>query len=240
MSPGRAGTPGQRRTASVLAGANDMQRGSKSISDGHNPEPPINPFYQRARFVAAAAGTDRMPPDHGREVAFAGRSNAGKSSAINTICHRRQLARTSKTPGRTQQLVFFALDETRRLVDLPGYGYATVSETIKLRWQRLLASYLERRRSLAGLVVVMDIRHPLTAFDRRMIEWGRQWELELLLLLTKSDKLKRGAAHAELDRVAKAVAAAGRCVHVELFSARTRSGIESVHRLLDRWLDVEG
>ena len=181
-----------------------------------------------------------MPPDQGREVAFAGRSNAGKSSALNTICHRRQLARTSKTPGRTQQVVFFALDETRRLVDLPGYGYAKVSEAVKLQWQRLMASYLQQRRSLAGLVVVMDIRHPLTAFDRQMLEWGRRAELELLLLLTKSDKLKRGAARAERERVAKAVTADGRRVRVELFSAQTRSGTEPVHGVLDRWLGVGG
>ncbi|MCB2263003.1 MAG: ribosome biogenesis GTP-binding protein YihA/YsxC [Candidatus Thiosymbion ectosymbiont of Robbea hypermnestra] len=198
-----------------------------------------NPFYQRARFVTAAAGPDRMPPDSGREVAFAGRSNAGKSSAINALCHQNRLARTSKTPGRTRQLIFFALDETRRLVDLPGYGYAKVSETVKLQWQRLLAAYLEQRRSLAGLVVVMDIRHPLTAFDRQLLAWGRRTELEMLLLLTKSDKLKRGAARAERDRVIQAVAAGGR-VRVELFSARTRSGIEPVHALLDRWLDVQG
>lgn len=215
-----------------------MQRGGKSMGNGHNPEPPINPFYQRACFVTAAVGMDRMPPDHGREVAFAGRSNAGKSSAINTICHRSQLARTSKTPGRTQQVVFFALDETRRLVDLPGYGYAKVSEAVKLQWQRLMASYLQQRQSLVGLVVVMDIRHPLTAFDLRMLEWGQRAELELLLLLTKSDKLKRGAACAELDRVTKVVAASGGRVQVGLFSARARSGIAPVHGVLDRWLGV--
>jgi len=181
-----------------------------------------------------------MPPDQGREVAFAGRSNAGKSSAINTICHHRQLARTSKTPGRTQQVVFFALDETRRLVDLPGYGYAKVSEAVKLQWQRLMASYLEQRRSLAGLVVVMDIRHPLTAFDLQMIEWGQRAELELLLLLTKSDKLKLRAAHAEWERVAKAIVAAGERIRIELFSAQTRLGVEPVHTVLDRWLGVGG
>jgi len=216
-----------------------MQRGGKAIGNGHDPEPPINPLYQRACFVTAAAEMARMPPDHGREVAFAGRSNAGKSSAINTICHQRQLARTSKTPGRTQQVVFFALDETRRLVDLPGYGYAKVSEAVKLRWQRLMASYLQQRKSLAGLVVVMDIRHPLTAFDLQLIEWGRRADLELLLLLTKSDKLKQGAARAQSDRVTKAVATAGRRIRVERFSAQTRSGIAPVQRLLDRWLGVE-
>jgi len=211
------------------------------MGNRYNPESPINPLYQRACFVTAAAEMDQMPQDYGWEVAFAGRSNAGKSSAINTICHQRQLARTSKTPGRTQQVVFFALDETRRLVDLPGYGYAKVSEAVKLRWQRLMASYLEQRKSLAGLVVVMDIRHPLTAFDLQMIEWGqRAAELELLLLLTKSDKLKRGAAYAQSERVTKAVATAGRHVQVELFSAQTRSGVESVHKLLDRWLGVRG
>jgi len=228
-----------RRKDSLLNGI-DMQHAGKPTGNGHNPEPPINPLYQRACFITAAARVDRMPPDQGREVAFAGRSNAGKSSAINTICHRRQLARTSKTPGRTQQVVFFALDETRRLVDLPGYGYAKVSEAVKLQWQRLMASYLQQRRSLAGLVVVMDIRHPLTVFDRRMLEWGRRAELELLLLLTKSDKLKRGAARAERERVAKAVTADGRRIRVELFSAQTRSGTEPVHGVLDRWLGVGG
>jgi len=204
----------------------------------HRNFPILNPIYQRVHFVTAAARVDRIPPDQGREVAFAGRSNAGKSSAINTICHCRQLARTSKTPGQTQQLVFFALDETRRLVDLPGYGYAKVPEAVKLQWQRLMAAYLEQRRSLAGLVVVMDIRHPLTAFDLQMIEWGQRAELELLLLLTKSDKLKRGAAHAEREQVAKVVAVDGRRIQVELFSAQTRLGVGPVHRVLDRWLGV--
>lgn len=201
-------------------------------------EPSIKPLYQRASFIAAAARMDQAPSDSGREVAFAGRSNAGKSSAINTICHQRQLARTSKTPGRTQQLVFFGLDETRRLVDLPGYGYAKVSEAVKRQWQQLMASYLERRRSLAGVVVVMDIRHPLTAFDRQMLQWGRRTDLEMLLLLTKCDKLKRGAACAELERVKNAIAPDEARVQVELFSARTRWGVEPVHEALDRWLGI--
>lgn len=208
------------------------------MGNGHNPESPVNPLYQRACFITAATEVDRMPPDRGREVAFVGRSNAGKSSAINTICRRRGLARTSKTPGRTRQVVFFGLDATRRLVDLPGYGYAKVSAAVKLQWQRSMASYLEQRQSLVGLVLVMDIRRSLTAFDLRMLEWGRRADLEFLLLLTKSDKLKRGAARAELDRVAKAVAVDGRRVRVELFSARTHVGVDPVHRLLDQWLDV--
>ena len=198
----------------------------------------IDPFYQRARFITAAAKMDQAPSDRGREVAFAGRSNAGKSSAINTLCYQRQLARTSKTPGRTQQLIFFALDETRRLVDLPGYGYAKVSESVKAQWQSLMAAYLEQRQSLAGVVVVMDVRRPLTAFDLQMLDWGRQMELEMLLLLTKSDKLKRGAALSTLNRVVAAVAEDAKRVRVELFSAQTRWGVEPVHSLLDRWLGV--
>jgi GTP-binding protein len=201
-------------------------------------EPTIDPFYQGASFIAAAAKMGQAPPDSGREVAFAGRSNAGKSSAINTICHQRRLARTSKTPGRTQQLVFFALDETRRLVDLPGYGYAKVSEAAKRQWQGLMIAYLEGRRSLMGVVVVMDIRHALAQFDLQMLEWGKRMDLEMLLLLTKCDKLKRGAARAELDRVRKAVAADRARVQVGLFSAPKRWGLEPVQRLLDRWLGV--
>jgi GTP-binding protein len=198
----------------------------------------MNPFYQRACFLAAAFRLDQAPPDVGREVAFAGRSNAGKSSAINAICHQRQLARTSKTPGRTQQLIFFVLDETRRLVDLPGYGYAKVSESVKRQWQGLMADYLRSRRSLSGLVLVMDIRQPLTPFDLQMLEWSRHSHLPLLLLLTKSDKLKRGPALGELHKVRRAVAAEGDRVVVELFSAHARQGTEAAHGWLDHRLGV--
>ena len=198
----------------------------------------MNSRYQNAAFFKAAAQPDQAPPDEGREVAFAGRSNAGKSSAINTLCHQRHLARTSKTPGRTQQLIFFSLDADRRLVDLPGYGYAKVSESVKLQWQGLMADFLRNRRSLVGLVVVMDVRHPLTAYDQQMLAWSRETQLPLLLLLTKSDKLKRGAAHAQLDTVRRAVADEGERVSVELFSSLQRQGVEAVHALLDHWLGV--
>jgi len=198
----------------------------------------MNPLYRQASFLRAAARLDQAPADEGREVAFAGRSNAGKSSAINAICDQRQLARTSKTPGRTQQIVFFAAGEGRRLVDLPGYGFARVSEGIKLQWQDLMANYLLHRRSLVGLVVVMDIRHPLTDYDQRMLEWSRQAGLSLLLLLTKSDKLKRGAALSQLAQVRRAVAAEGERIRVESFSALERQGIEPVHDQLDRWLGI--
>ncbi|QGU33473.1 ribosome biogenesis GTP-binding protein YihA/YsxC [Thermochromatium tepidum] len=200
----------------------------------------FNAFYQGARFLTAAARLDQAPDDRGREVAFAGRSNAGKSSAINAICHQNALARTSKTPGRTQQLIFFKLDDERRLVDLPGYGYARVPERVKLEWQRHLSHYLEHRRSLVGLVIVMDIRHPLTDYDRQMLDWGQRAGLSILLLLTKADKLKRGAAKAARLAVERALAEAGSGqVEVQVFSAHERLGIGCVQAVLDRWLAVD-
>ncbi|EGV19261.1 ribosome biogenesis GTP-binding protein YihA/YsxC [Thiocapsa marina] len=199
----------------------------------------MNPFYQRAHFLTAAARVDQCPADEGREVAFAGRSNAGKSSAINALCHQNALARTSKTPGRTQQLIFFQLDETRRLVDLPGYGYAKVPDSVKRDWQQHMAAYLEQRSSLGGLVVVMDIRHPLAEFDRQMLHWGGRADLPMLVLLTKADKLKTGAARATQHAVEQAVSNMAGQVEVMLFSALKRQGVESVQRLLDRWLRLD-
>ncbi len=198
----------------------------------------MNPRYRQASFLRAVTRLDQAPDDVGREVAFAGRSNAGKSSAINRICDQRQLARTSKMPGRTQQIVFFETGEGRRLVDLPGYGYARVSEAIKRQWQDLMADYLRQRQSLIGLVVVMDIRHPLMDFDMRMLEWSRESSLPLLLLLSKSDKFKRGAAMAQADRVRRAVAGEGSRIRVEPFSSFDRQGVEPVHEVLDHWLGL--
>ena len=207
------------------------------------PRPPgtVNPFYQGARFLTAASRLDHAPPDDGREVAFAGRSNAGKSSAINAICHQSALARTSKTPGRTQQLIFFALDEARRLVDLPGYGYARVSESVKLDWQRHMAEFLERRQALKGLVIVMDIRHPLTDYDRQMLSWGSAADLPMLLLLTKADKLKRGAVRSTQLAVERETRALGGPANIRVltFSAPERSGVEAVQSVLDDWLQVQ-
>lgn len=197
----------------------------------------IDPFYQRAAFLSAADGPHQAPDDSGLEVAFAGRSNAGKSSAINALCHQRQLARTSKTPGRTQQLIFFSLDEQRRIVDLPGYGYAKVSDRIKYQWQRQMARYLETRESLAGLVIVMDIRRPLTDFDQQMLGWALAAELPVLLLLTKADKLKRGAIATARAKVQGAVKSLGGAIRVEIFSAADRTGVETVQRQLDEWLE---
>lgn len=201
----------------------------------------MNPFYQGARFLTAATRIEQAPEDQGREVVFAGRSNAGKSSAINALCHQKALARTSKTPGRTQQLIFFSLDAERRLVDLPGYGYARVSEAVKLHWQTHMADFLERRRSIVGLVIVMDIRHPLAEYDRHMLAWASRGDLPALLLLTKADKLGRGAARSTqlaVEREVRGMHGSGSPVQVMTFSARETTAVGPVQALLDRWLDV--
>lgn len=169
-------------------------------------------------------------------MAFAGRSNAGKSSALNTITGNRSLARTSKTPGRTQHLVFFSVDEEHRLVDLPGYGFARVPEKVKRAWGEAMERYLRERRSLRGLVLVMDVRRPLTEFDRMMIGWCSHLGLPLHILLTKADKLKRGPASATLLKVRKELEREGVEATVQLFSALKRQGVEEARRRLDTWL----
>lgn len=196
----------------------------------HNP-------YAQTRFLISAAEPRQAPPDSGREVAFAGRSNAGKSSALNAITGQKALARTSKTPGRTQLLNFFQINDTARLVDLPGYGYAKVGGDTRARWQRSLAGYLEQRRSLAGLVLLMDIRHPLTDFDRQLLDWAREAGLAVHILLTKADKLKRGAAKAALLQVRRQLEANGLPATVQLFSALKKEGLEEVWAVLDAWLE---
>jgi GTP-binding protein len=198
----------------------------------------MNHYYHRARFLTSAAKLAQSPPDEGMEVAFAGRSNAGKSSAINTLCQQKTLARTSKTPGRTQLLNFFTLDEKRRLVDLPGYGYAKVSEAVKRQWQAELAAYLELRHSLRGLILLMDIRHPMKEFDRQMLEWCSHQGLPTHILLTKSDKLKRGAAAKSLQQTKKECAPYGDRVTLQLFSSLNRQGVDAAHEVLDRWLEL--
>ncbi len=196
----------------------------------------MNPAYGRATFTIAAQKLSHLPPDEGAEVAFAGRSNAGKSSAINTITGVRSLARTSKTPGRTQQILFFDLDERRRLVDLPGYGYAKVPEAVKREWYTLIEGYLSRRQALKGVILVMDTRHPLTPFDTQMLEWCNHAHMPVHVLLTKSDKLSRGAASAVLHRVRQEIAGRYGEVEVQLFSAPKRIGIDLAHEKLDHWL----
>jgi GTP-binding protein len=193
---------------------------------------------QQATFLISAAKVDQCPPDVGHEVAFAGRSNAGKSSALNTLTHA-SLARTSKTPGRTQLLNFFQLDEQRRLVDLPGYGYAKVPIPLKLHWQKHLEAYLSSRESLRGLILMMDIRHPLTDFDRLMLDWSNASGMPLHILLTKADKLAFGAAKNALLKVQRDIHQHwGDTFSIQLFSAPKRLGVDEALAVLAQWMDL--
>ena len=196
----------------------------------------MNPNFSRARFLASAPRASLAPPDTGAEVAFAGRSNAGKSSALNVITQQRALARTSKTPGRTQQINFFVLDEDTRLVDLPGYGYAKVSQALKTHWQQHLAEYLETRASLRGLILLMDCRHPLTDYDQQMLRWCAGTGLPVHVLLTKADKLKRGPASASLLAVRRQLGEFHSGATVQLFSALKKSGVDEARQVIAAWL----
>ena len=200
---------------------------------------PIVGLCQQASFLISAAKVDQCPLDSGLEVAFAGRSNAGKSSALNTLTHA-NLARTSKTPGRTQLLNFFSLDDERRLVDLPGYGYAKVPIPLKQHWQEHLEAYLSSRNSLSGVVLMMDIRHPLTEFDRLMLDWAQASSMPLHILLTKADKLAFGAQKNALLKVQREVRQGwGDTASIQLFSAPKRQGVEDAQRVLARWLGLD-
>jgi GTP-binding protein len=194
----------------------------------------MNPVYHQAKFINSAPLLKNAPPDEGMEVAFAGRSNAGKSSAINSLTRQQGLARISKTPGRTQMLNFFAINDKQRFVDLPGYGYAKVPAAVKKKWHDLMESYLTQRKSLCAIVLVMDIRHPMTEFDWQMIEWSKHTGLPLHILLTKSDKLSHGAAKNILMQVRKELAGVSFPLTVQLFSSLKKDGIEEVHDALDR------
>ena len=185
--------------------------------------------YPDAKFILSANQPSQFVPDSGREIAFAGRSNAGKSSAINVIVNRRQFARTSKTPGRTQLVNFFHLADDRRLVDLPGYGFARVSDAMRAHWGELLQSYFENRQSLRGLFLVVDIRRGITDFDQQMLALAGSAELPVHILLTKADKLKRGQAINALLKVRKEL---GKAVTVQLFSALSRQGAEEARERL--------
>jgi len=198
---------------------------------------PLN--YNQIEFLKSAATFSQLPPDIGAEVAFAGRSNAGKSSALNAITGRHRLARTSKTPGRTQLINFFILDAHRRLVDLPGYGYAKVPEEIKHRWGKSIEEYISHRQSLQGIILLMDIRHPLTEFDWRMIKWTAPQNLAIHILLTKADKLKRGAAQNTLLHVRKELSGYEDLITIQLFSSVIPQGLEEAHSKLDELLSLE-
>ena len=194
-------------------------------------------LFQQANYWHSAHTIAQLPADTGIEVAFAGRSNAGKSSAINAITKQSSLARTSKTPGRTQQIIFFKLDDSRCLVDLPGYGFAKVPLAVKQHWQQVLERYLHTRHSLQGLVLMMDIRHPLTEFDQQMLNWCSLSDMPVHVLLTKTDKLSRGKAHTVLQHVSKHLATLPGTMTVQLFSALKRIGIEEARLHLSHWLN---
>ncbi len=191
--------------------------------------------YHLTRFVTSAPDIRHLPADSGTEVAFAGRSNAGKSSALNTLTNQKSLARTSKTPGRTQLINLFEVAPGKRLVDLPGYGYAEVPEEIKRKWQRALGEYLEKRACLRGLVVLMDIRHPLKDLDQQMIQWAIQSGIEVLILLTKADKLASGARKAQLNAVREEAKTFLGTVEVEAFSSLKKIGVDKLSQKLDSW-----
>jgi GTP-binding protein len=189
--------------------------------------------FPDAKFVTSANAVAQFLPDDGVEVAVAGRSNSGKSSAINVIVNRRQFARTSKTPGRTQLVNFFSMRDGQRLVDLPGYGFAKVAESVRAHWGRLLQDYFETRESLSGLILVVDVRRELQDFDRQMLTFAASVDLRVHVLLTKADKLKRGKAATALLQVKKEL---GSAATVQLFSALNRQGVDEARDTLEAFL----
>lgn len=191
--------------------------------------------YHMTHFVMSAPDIRHLPSDAGIEVAFAGRSNAGKSSALNTLTQQKSLARTSKTPGRTQLINLFEVKPGIRLVDLPGYGYAEVPEEMKRKWQRALGEYLQMRNSLKGLVVLMDIRHPLKDLDQQMIQWAVDVGTPVMLLLTKADKLASGARQEQIKMVREAVKEFMGDIQVEAFSSPKKMGVDKLSDKLNTW-----
>lgn len=194
------------------------------------------PSFQHAQFLVSAATPQDFPPERGPELAFAGRSNVGKSSAINALAGRKRLAFFSKTPGRTQMINFFDLGERARLADLPGYGFAAAPRSLRASWDALIGGYLTERRSLAAIVVLTDARHPLTANDRHFLEWLRPVAARRLLLLSKSDKLSRAERATTLARTRAALDQAAMTSEVLLFSSKSAEGVEDTRALLEGWL----
>jgi len=202
-----------------------------------------NSLYRRAQFVLGAAGKSQFPDDIGAEAAFVGRSNAGKSSALNTIADQRSLARVSKAPGRTQQINFFDVDETRRLVDLPGYGYAKAAASVRKQWDGLMSDYFQARCSLKGVVLISDVRRPLGEGDQHMLAYCLSLDLPVHILLSKADKLSRGAASAarlKTEQRAKKFTTErslpADLVSIQLFSSLKKTGLSEAIARLDSWL----
>ena len=192
-----------------------------------------NNRYHNTVYLHSVHRLAQLPADTGREAVFAGRSNAGKSSVINTLAGQKRLARTSRQPGRTRQINFFAVDNETRLVDLPGYGYARAPNSLRQHWGQLINAYLERRRCLAGLILIVDVRRRLTEHDRQLLNWCEHKSLPVHILLNKSDKLSRSASRQALVTVARDL---GVNAGVQLFSAAKKQGLEELCRVLDGWL----
>ena len=191
--------------------------------------------YQNTHFITSAPDIRHLPEDEGIEVAFAGRSNAGKSSALNRLTNQRGLAKTSKTPGRTQLINLFKVDENCHIVDLPGYGFAQVPLEMKKKWQKSLGEYLQKRQCLKGLVVLMDIRHPLKDIDQQLVFWAVDQNIPVQILLTKADKLKSGARKAQVLKVREAAVDFGGEVVVDAFSSLKGIGVDILRAKLDTW-----
>jgi GTP-binding protein len=196
----------------------------------------IDKLLTQAKFVLSAAKLSQLPPDQGAEIAFVGRSNAGKSTALNCIT-RQRIARTSKTPGRTQLINLFSLDDQHRLVDLPGYGFAKVPPELRKNWEKLLTGYLLKRHCLKGLILIMDSRHPLKELDKLMLELAGQRSLSVHILLTKADKLSRSVAVRTLQQVQKLLVDHSDTISVQLFSATTGMGLDKAKLKLAAWLN---
>jgi GTP-binding protein len=195
--------------------------------------------FNTVKFLISAQTLKQCPDDAGHEVAFAGRSNAGKSSAINTLTRNKGMARTSKTPGRTQLINHFEIEPDKRLVDLPGYGYAKVPKAIKAKWDKNLAEYLQNRSSLTGLILLMDIRHPLQDYDQQMLNWAAQAGLPVHILLTKADKLKRGPALNSLmgvERLLRDMDPGHTLLSAQIFSSMKKTGLPELEQKLMSWL----
>lgn len=196
-------------------------------------------YFTKATFSTSAPDIRHLKNDEGIEVAFAGRSNAGKSSALNALTRQKNLARTSKTPGRTQMINVFELDEERRLIDLPGYGFAQVPLAMKKKWQQSLGEYLQKRKSLKGLVVLMDIRHPFKDLDQDLIYWAVDAGIPVLAVLTKSDKLKSGKRKEQLMMAEEAALAFMGDVTVQTFSALSKQGLPELESMIMKWFSLD-
>jgi GTP-binding protein len=195
--------------------------------------------FDQAKLLRTVAELDQLPPPSGREVAFAGRSNAGKSSAINALTRRKRLAYVARQPGKTRTIQLFEVAPERLLVDLPGYGYARVSESVRRQWGRLVDGYLATRESLQGLVLIMDVRHPLTTLDQHLLAWFAPRRLPVHVLLTKADKLSRGQAITTLRRVEQWAQGSGMACSAQLFSSSAATGVEPAQQVIAHWLDIE-